>query len=314
MIATTFGKMKTALEKIDSDLKLHHYKVRHFQPNISIKFERGHYIVKTAENGDELSRCLKLRYDVFHREYMNKTRTTGVDIDRLDEVCDHLMIIDRRQTETGANPADTSSQGKVVGTYRLNSSRFTDTFYSAGEFHIDRLLGLPGYKLELGRACIDKAHRNGVIIALLWRGIADYITATQTKVLFGCGSIKTMDPLEIGLITHYMKTEGLLTEEWGVQPTKKFKMKPLSRMLEYIEANPYVYNRDQMAKRLPPLFGSYLKANAVVAGEPALDREFRCIDFLTVLKVDEMNPLFKGKYKLDDSRHASIDSQGDARA
>lgn len=284
-VLKTFGSMKVALEKADSKAKLRRYKVRHFQPNVTFEFERGHYIVKTASNGAELEECLKLRFEVFHREYMNKKRTVGVDVDGLDEICDHLVIRDRRS-------------GRVIGTYRLNCSTFTDVFYSASEFQMAKLLDIPGTKLELGRACIDKDHRNGVIVALLWRGIAEYIQRTDTKVLFGCGSIKTMDPLETGLITKYLTDEGVLTKEFGVTPTKKFKMRQLDRVLEYIESNPYVYDKAEVAKLIPALFNSYIKMGAKLAGEPALDRDFHCIDFLTVLKTDELTAVFKDKYKV----------------
>lgn len=281
----TFGSVKMALEKIDSEVRLHHYKIRNFEPHVRFQFERGHYIVKTAENGAELEQCLKLRFEVFHREYKNKKRTIGVDIDRLDDICDHLVIFDKRSQ-------------RVVGTYRLNSSLFNDTFYSQSEFHMDELLKESGNKLELGRACIDRDHRNGVIIALLWRGIAEYIQRTETKILFGCGSIKTMEPLEIGLLTKYMESEGLMHLAANVEPTRKYKVKQLNRVLDYIERNPYEYDKDDVEKRIPALFYSYLKAGAKVCGEPALDRDFHCIDFLIYLKIDEMSPLMKGKYKV----------------
>lgn len=279
------GSVKTALERIDSEVKLHHYKIRNFEPNIRFSFERGHYIVKTAENGAELEDCLKLRFDVFHKEYMKKKRKVGVDIDKLDYVCDHLVISDKRTN-------------RVIGTYRLNCSLFTNVFYSAGEFQMDEVLKIPGTKLELGRACIDREHRNGVVIALLWRGIAEYIQRTDTKVLFGCGSIKTMEPMEIGLITKYLTDENHLTREYGTVPTKKFKVKQLSRVLEYIEQNPFEYQKDEVKAMIPALFNSYLKAGAKIAGEPAIDREFRCIDFLVVLKMDELNAQHKGKYNI----------------
>ena len=277
--------MKTALENVDSEMKLHWFKIREFKPNVMFEFERGNYIVKTAESGQELEECLKLRFAVFHKEYMNKKRTVGVDIDKLDYVCDHLVIRDKRT-------------GRVIGTYRLNSSLFTDNFYSAGEFNLAKILEFNGNKLELGRACIDREHRNGVIISLLWRGISEYIGRTETKILFGCSSIKTMDPLETGLITKYLLDTGALTHEYGVSPTKKFKVKQLDRVLEYIEANPFQYDKDEVAKMVPALFASYIKNGAKLAGEPALDREFHCIDFLTVLKVDDMNATFRGKYNI----------------
>jgi putative hemolysin len=278
------GSMKTALEKFDSEVRLHHYKIRAFEPNITFQFERGNYIVKTAENGAELEACLKLRFEVFHREYMNKKRTIGVDIDKLDYDCDHLTILDKREN-------------RVIGTYRLNSSLFTDTFYSTGEFQMERLLEMEGNKLELGRACIDKDHRNGVVIALLWRGMIEYISRTNTQLLFGCSSVKTMEPLEIGLITKYLIDEGHLTTEGSVTPTRKYKVKQLAPVLEYLESNPFEYNKEETGAKIPSLFRSYLRAGAKIYGEPALDRDFHCADFLTVLKMEELTALYKGKYQ-----------------
>lgn len=279
------GRVKTAFEKIDSEMKLQAYKIRNFTPNVEFMFERSNYIVKTASNGVELEECLKLRYNVFHKEYRNKKRTIGVDIDKIDTLCDHLVIYDKRSE-------------RIVGTYRLNCSKFTDVFYSTSEFQMEHLLALPGTKLELGRACIDKEHRNGVIITLLWRGIAEYIRLTETKTLFGCGSIKTMDPLEVGLITKYLSDEGFSSPELGVSPTKKYTMKQLPGVLEYIEANPFVYNKDEVKKLVPALLQSYFKVGAKLAVEPALDREYNCIDFLTVLNVDDMHSSYKEKYNL----------------
>lgn len=284
-VLSKISSMKTALERFDSERKLHQYNVRNFEPNISFSFERGHFIVKTADNGAELEECLKLRFDVFHKEFMNKKRTYGVDIDKLDYACDHLVIYDKRLQKT-------------IGTYRLNSSLYTDVFYSAGEFEMGKLVELEGNKLELGRACIDRDHRTGVVIALLWRGIAEYIQRTGTKFLFGCGSIKTMEPLEIGRLTKYFIETGALTFEFGTCPTKKFKVKTLNRSLEYLDSNPFEYRPGEIAEMIPPLFQSYLKMGAKLCGEPAIDREFHCIDFLTLVKIDEMNSAIKEKFKV----------------
>jgi putative hemolysin len=279
------SSVKVALEKLDSEMKLHHYKVREFSPNVSFAFERGNYEVRTASGGDELEECLKLRYDVFHREYKNKKRSVGVDIDKLDYVCDHLLIFDRRSE-------------KIIGTYRLNSSLFSNTFYSTNEFHMSELLDLPGNKLELGRACIAREHRNGVVISLLWRGIVEYIQRTDTKVLFGCASIKTMEPLEIGRLTKYFAEQGHSTSEFGITPTRKYQLKQLPSLLEYLDANPHACDYQSVESQVPSLVRAYLKAGAKLAAEPAIDREFRCIDFLCILKMDEMNDAHKGKFKL----------------
>lgn len=283
MVLKKFSSVKTVLEKFNSEMKLHHYGIRDFRPNVSFSFERGSFLVKTAENGMELEECLKLRFDVFHKEYMHKKRTIGVDIDKLDEICDHLVIFDKRV-------------GRVIGTYRMNCSLFTDTFYSSNEFNMDEILARPGTKLELGRACIDREYRNGVVIALLWRAISEYVRRTGTEILFGCASVKTMEPLEIGLITKYLTDQGFMDFDQGVTATRKYKVKQIERVLEYLELNPFEYNKDEVEKLIPTLFHSYLKAGAKACGEPAIDRDFRCIDFLTCLKIDQMNPAFARKY------------------
>jgi putative hemolysin len=277
--------VKTALEKLDAERKMHLFKVRHYKPHVTFQFERGHFIVKTAENGADLEQCIKLRFNVFHKEYMKKKRTHGVDIDKLDYVCDHLMIFDKRTNQT-------------IGTYRLNSSLHSDSFYSAAEFDLGKILELEGNKLELGRACIDKDFRTGVVIALLWRGIAEYIQRTDTKVLFGCGSIKTMEPMEIGLITKHFTENGQLTYDLNVSPTKKYKVKQLSKVLDYIDTHRYEYVPEDVEKLVPPLFQSYIRMGAKICGEPAIDRDFNCIDFLTVVKMDEMNPAIREKFKV----------------
>jgi putative hemolysin len=42
--------------------------------------------------------------------------------------------------------------------------------------------------------------------------------------------------------------------------------------------------------KLPSLFASYLKLKAKITGEPALDRQFKTIDFLTLLDVADLDP------------------------
>jgi putative hemolysin len=281
----TFNSFRSAIEKIDSEVRLHHYKIRNFEAKIALRLERGHYLVKTAENGDELEQCLKLRFEVFHKEYMHKSSTSGVDVDSLDYTCDHLMIIDKRSEKT-------------IGTYRLNSSIVSDTFYCENEFQMARILAMPGRKLELGRACIDRDNRNGVVIALLWRGIADYIRRTETEILFGCGSIKVMDPLKVGLLTKHFIDTGVLTFDHDVSPTRKYKVKQLNKVLDYLNRNSFEYDQKEVVAMIPPLFNAYLRMGVKICGEPAIDRAFHCIDFLTFIRMDQMSASIKARFQV----------------
>lgn len=49
------------------------------------------------------------------------------------------------------------------------------------------------------------------------------------------------------------------------------------------------------ARKVPPLFGTYLRYGAKVCGPPAIDREFRTIDYLVTLDVDALS---RGSFRL----------------
>lgn len=278
------GTVKTAIENLDAKRKLQHFRVDEFAPKTRLNFTKGHFTVKTVENGEELEEALRLRFHVFHKEYMAKRRGTGVDVDALDLVCDHLLIRDNRT-------------GKAVGTYRFNSSTFSDTFYSSSEFDIDDVLQLPGNKLELGRAAIHKDYRTGAVIAMIWRGLSEYMDLVDTDVMFGCASIKTTDPLTIGLVTQYFQKKGLLSDALKVEPTKKYRVKSLRKALDYIEKHPYEYDEKAVEKMIPALVHAYIKMGVKTYGWPAIDREFKCIDFLIVLKVKELEGSYRRRYR-----------------
>ncbi len=262
-------------------------RLKDFRAHIPISLEKRNYIVKTADNNEELRAALKLRHEVFLEELLKRKTKSGIDIDCFDKQCDHLLIIDKRN--------DT-----IIGTYRLQSSLHTKRWYTATEFHMKHILkGLPGNKLELGRACVHKDYRNGVTIALLWEGIHAYVQASQTNYLFGCSSIKTMDKEEIKGIYHYLKEQGHLTEEMKVRPKGKFRVPGMAGHLRKLKKKPYVSVADDSSihgQSIPPLLKSYLKVGAKVCGVPALDRDFRCIDFLTLLKVQDISEAYNRKF------------------
>ena len=266
-------------DRIETGLRLAFHRARSFEPSVEFSLKAGPYTVKTVSNYDELVRCLRLRFDVFHLEYMQKNRVMGVDIDGLDLKCDHLAILD--------------SSDRVVGTYRMNSSRFAERFYSTGEFEMTALLALPGEKLELGRACITREHRDGRVIAALWRGIAEYLRVTGTRYMFGCTSVKTISTEEISGVHRVLLAEDAVDSSLGVVPTKKHRVRDFAGAVQESTERAAAAGADSSESRelIPNLLMSYLKMNAKVCGEPALDRDFGCFDYLTLLDI-------RARYKL----------------
>ncbi len=251
-------------------LKIH----RRIDPFVSIAIENSRYTLKTMDQISEFEQVLALRAKIFTEEYSAQLNSSAFDIDPYDFSCDHLIILDKQS-------------GLVIGTYRMLCSQFVNHFYSETEFEMKHFLNEPGIKLELGRACIAREHRRGAVLSLLWRGIIRYAIHTKAEYLFGCSSVKTESPADAKAIIESLKKKDQFSEQWGITPTEKYRMS-LSLVSEMTELN----------CDFPSLFQSYLNAGAKVFGEPALDREFKCLDFLTILRLRDIAESYEKRYQV----------------
>lgn len=279
-----------SLEKVSLNIQsfyqLRLHRIHKFKPKIELRSEVGPFVIKTVSNAEELKEALALRFEVFHREMIGKKDLCGYDVDEHDFDCDHLIILEKRSN-------------RIIGTYRMNCSLFTDNFYSAKEFLMNKIFATPGVKLELGRACIHKDFRRGVLISLLWRGIAEYMAASEAQMLFGCATVKTQDPRDAALLTRYFEAQGRIVPHLRTRPTLAFTMPLLSFFMDEVKTPLSPEQMPQAEDLLPPLCRAYLKAGALIGGEPAWDREFQCIDFLTILQREDLNRTLWKKFKLD---------------
>lgn len=255
-------------------------KIRNFRCRIAIYQETDDFIIRSATTGNELHKVLELRHEIFVRKWQGRAKMNGLDVDHFDFNADHLLIISKRRQE-------------IVGTYRLLSSHFTSTFYSQNEFHIEEFLRTPGAKLELGRACIHPDFRNGNTIDLLWKGLARYIEKSKSRHLFGCSSVRTVEPsIVAALLRDVAKRDGY-ENHFNVRPTAEYAHPEFS----LTSASQVELDREIM----PPLLRSYLLAGAKVHGLPAYDHEFACFDLFTVLDMDRLNPRFRKRFFLNEA-------------
>lgn len=229
----------------------------------------GDWTVKTLTDRREVEASLRLRHDVFHVEHHGRRLEGGVDVDELDWVCDHLGVFD--------------GTGTLQASYRLTASTFSRRFYASRRFELDAFLQTGGIKVELGRACVAPGKRNGILLHLLWRGIVTYARELGAKHLFGSASVRTTDMSRARAIYEQLRAEGHCSDLFRV------RVRPEARALvDGVAAG--------LAGPLPPLFTSYLKAGAKIAGEPARDPFLGSVDFLAVLDVEAMSDRFRRKY------------------
>ncbi|HMN69608.1 MAG TPA: GNAT family N-acyltransferase [Bdellovibrionales bacterium] len=252
-------------------------RVREYRGFVPVLLETDDFRVRTAMNGTELLRVLELRHQVFIEEWQGRRAYHGLDVDGYDFHADHLIIEDKRV-------------GRVVGTYRLLSSHFTHDFYSGSEFELGAFLRAPAVKLEMGRACVHRDHRNGNTIDLLWKGLSRYIAKTKTELLFGCSSVKTTDPVVMNRLYRTLVEQHAWRDDHQIRPNGEY------RFPGFLIAHPQPLTPLEKRELMPPLLRSYLQAGAHVYGWPALDRDFACTDLLTILDWNSLQPRFRSRF------------------
>jgi putative hemolysin len=235
----------------------------------SIHAEVGRYRVRLARTSEDREAACRLRFKVFNIELgegLDSSYRTGLDTDKFDMVCEHLLVEDKLEND----PAK-----RIVGTYRMQSGDNAQRnlgYYSEQEFDFAPFETLRAGILELGRASIDRDHRTPEVLTLLWRGIAQYATDMDLRYLIGCSSINSKNPADgwqvYRQLEHYM-----VPPELATLPTAAFAC---SAPHGFIEPTP-----DPV--KVPKLLKTYLAIGCRIGGPPAWDREFGTIDFLTFL-------------------------------
>jgi putative hemolysin len=234
------------------------------------------YECRVISDRRELRKVFQLRYDVFRAEYGSPPSIFRLDVDGFDRHSIHLAVVDR----TTRLP---------VGVYRLVAETSRMGFYSAREFALGPFLARPGVRLELGRACVHPEHRNGAVLRMLWKGLVDVARSQGADHMFGCSSVICPPTFErgaasvtlLGGLRQELDSLHALRPLQGVVPQKRYEMtRDMRHVWDVANAGePLVSGASAI---VPALLRSYIRAGAYVIAPPAYDREFRCLDLLTV--------------------------------
>lgn len=223
-----------------------------------------------ARHADEIVEAQRLRYKVFAEEMGARLNTTtpDLDVDMFDAFCDHLIVRDLRTL-------------RVVGTYRVlppHQAKKLGTLYSESEFDLIRLTHLKPKMLELGRSCVHWDYRSGSVIMALWSGLGEYMTRYGYESMLGCASVSMADGghYAASLYTQ-IRGKAMAPIEYHAFPRLALPVEELDGTLD-IEA--------------PPLLKGYLRLGAKICGAPAWDPDFNTADFLTLLRLADINPRY----------------------
>ncbi|OBB61446.1 phosphohistidine phosphatase [Mycobacterium sp. 852013-51886_SCH5428379] len=213
----------------------------------------------------------RLRHDVFTSEpgyaLRDDGRPGGLDADRFDEFCDHLLVRDEES-------------GELVGCYRMlppPGAIAAGGLYTATEFDVTALDPLRPSLVEMGRAVVRRDHRNGAVVLLMWAGILAYLDRCGYDYVTGCVSVPVVSGREpagsqIRAVRDFTRRHAA-PPDYRVHPYRPVTVD--GRGLDDIDPPARV--------SVPPLMRGYLRLGARICGEPAHDPDFGVGDFPALL-------------------------------
>jgi len=225
------------------------------------------YSLLVASGTDEVVAAQRLRHQVFAEEMGAKLDTLhpGLDVDRFDEFCDHLVVRD-------------DNTGEIVGTYRMlppERAAAAGTLYADTEFELGNLTPLRGSLVETGRSCVHPDHRAGGVVSLVWAGIARYMLLSGHRYLAGCASVPLADGGSYAAgVWDTIRAKHYAPENLRVMPLHPWQDEDVPRPSRAV---------------LPPLLKGYTRLGAKVCGPPAHDVDFGVADFFTLLDLHNVD-------------------------
>jgi putative hemolysin len=234
-----------------------------------------HFCVSLARSIADVELCQRLRYCVFNEELgegLESSQSDGLDRDEYDLICDHLMVYD-------------ACSKQLVGTYRLQTgyrAKGNHGYYGELLFDFAPFEQIRGEILELGRACVHKEFRSTPVLHMLWKGIARYSDRCGARYLIGCSSLTSQDQGEGLALYERLQERYLAPPELRTCPQPGFACTAVQPL--------------PAAPNIPRLFRAYLDISGRVCGLPAIDRNFRTIDFLTIVDLARLPDRVRTRY------------------
>ena len=279
VVTNFFQKSKKMISGIFRKKKFINANKIRFEPIIFKNFT-----IKIAESKLEIKKAQTLRYKIFLKEKKNKNfffkSLLQRDFDFYDKISDHLIITDN----------NVGMKQNVIGTYRLlrgSNAQLYKGFYTEQEFDISNLKKnfSNKYILELGRSCVHPEYRSGIILKLLWEGVAKYIKNYKIKILIGCASFHGTNPKK------FRDEFSLLYGSYRLP--KYYEVKSLQNNDIYLIKN---FDNDSVLQKMPTLMKGYLKAGGMVSDNYFIDTKFETIDYCVIMLTDQIVSRYQKKF------------------
>ncbi|KAA8964825.1 GNAT family N-acyltransferase [Mycobacterium sp.] len=231
------------------------------EPRYSLLLSNAPALIEAAQ---------RLRFEVFSSEpgFAISGPPGGLDADRFDEHCDHLLVRE-------------DNSGELVGCYRMLApagAAAAGGLYTATEFDISGLDPLRPSLVEMGRAVVRADHRNGAVVLLMWAGILAYLDRRGYDYVTGCVSVPIGGDGEAPG-SQVRGVRDVVLRRHAAEPC--YRVRPYRPVV--IDGRPLDDIPAPARPVIPPLMRGYLRLGARICGEPAHDPAFGVADFPAML-------------------------------
>lgn len=255
-----------------------------------MKFDTANLDWRLATSEADLRGAERLRYQVFVEELGGDGALVDHDQrfekDRFDSYFEHLIVIDK-----SVSPATLEH---VVGVYRVMTgaaAQDAGQFYSEDEYDLSRLKGSGRRLLELGRSCVRKDFRSGLVLHMLWQGLAEYALKREIEVLFGVASFQGTDMPKLSEPLSHLYHSHLAPPELRVRA-----LESVYQPMDLIA--PEKIDRVAAMRQVPQLIKSYLRLGGFVGDGAFIDHDFNTTDVCLVIDTMRMKADSRQRYSI----------------
>lgn len=263
-----------------------------------MRIEAGRFTVRLAETEGDVAAAQRLRYRVFCEEMgaqpSAEDEACRRERDAFDPFFDHLLLIDN-ETE------DPDVEAGVVGVYRLmrgDQAKAGIGFYGQHEYDLRKLVNYPRQTLELGRSCVDREHRGGAGMHLLWTGLGEYVSTHSVEIMFGVASFHGADPNPLSQALSYLHFNHLAPEDLRVRAVDEHYVAMDLLAPEEVE-------KIEAMRQTPALIKAYIRLGGFVGEGAYVDHDFNTVDVCLLMDTTRMVQRYRSFYSR--KRGGSVD-------
>ncbi|WP_299921585.1 GNAT family N-acetyltransferase [uncultured Pelagimonas sp.] len=227
-----------------------------------INLIKGRYSARQATTDTDIDRVQRLRGLAFDR-------SGGIDSDRFDALCDHVLIEDR-------------TTNALVCCFRFlqfPDGREIGQSYSSQFYELAQLHEFEGRIVEMGRFCVHPDFSGDPdILRVAWGAMTVYVDANKVELLFGCVSFAGTNPVV------YQDAFAALQER-HLAPRKWAPMVKATNVIPFEKDVTIKRDAKQANLQMPPMLRTYLLMGGWVSDHAVVDHEMNTLHVFTGVEI-----------------------------